>query len=539
MTHLLLPAALGLLALLTQPPAAPPREVRPGNGAPAETYVIRGRVTDVATGLPIRGAAVSIRSTTDDIGVAQGALTDDEGRWSFGGLPTGDYMLNHGKAGFTRVRGVRIYSPVHVSAQFPVRELELVLMRGGVITGRVTDQLGEPAVGVQVQAHTVMNGQPAWAEHQDTTDDRGEFRLFGLMPGEYCVSAMPQRHHELPEATARGQSPVLTYYPGTVRAAEAERLVVGEQGELSDLTFQLQTARTFVISGQVVTTSREVDHVNVSLNQTASTGGFSMGSSGWEQGGNRFRIDKVLPGEYTVAAHVRLEDGEEYGEVPVVVADEDVTVTIVTHGPTVVRGRVVSVSGPLQGTEGLRVSAFGVQPERGSHGNPGRVREDGTFEATTTTSPFRVQLFKPGGPAMWRVKEVRWRGERVGKEGISAPGPLVEGVEIVIAAATARLQGTARDASGGVMKEGTVVIVPAEEEAGPFPAWYRALISDGRFVSPPIPEGRYLVAAVTAVAPGQITPDVVAQVRERGESVELGDRENRTIALPTVVDAPR
>ena len=149
---------IGLLAL--QAPAAPARDAAP---RPAESYVIRGRVTDVSTGQPLRGVAISIRSSGEGEGLAQGALTDDEGRWSFSGLSTGDYILNHSKPGFTRVQGVRIYSPVHVSAQFPVRDLELVLARGGVITGRVTDQLGEPAVSVHVQAHRVVQGQPAWS----------------------------------------------------------------------------------------------------------------------------------------------------------------------------------------------------------------------------------------------------------------------------------------------------------------------------------------------------------------------------------------
>jgi hypothetical protein len=525
------------IALLAVQPPAPPRDVATPSQSP-ERYVIRGRVTDVATGQPLRGVAISIRSSGEVEGLARGALTDDEGRWSFAQLPAGDYVLNHSKPGFTRVHGVRIYSPVHVSPQFPVRDLELVLARGGVISGRVTDPMGEPAVQVQVQAHRVLQGQPWWPQHHDTTDDRGEFRLFGLMPGEYAVSATPQRGHDSTQFSEGRQSPVMTYYPGTVQAAEAERLVIAEQGAVSDLTFQLQTARTFVISGQVVSSSSHVTDGFVSLDQDGSSRGSPVE---WGRSGGRFRIAEVLPGEYTVSAHVRLENGEEHGEAPVVVGDADVTVTIVTRGPTVVRGRVVPLSGPLRDLDGLMIGAWSVAPQQRSSGRPGRVKEDGTFEATTTAaSPFRVALVNRGAMGTgWRQKEVRWRGERVGKEGITASGPVVEGVEVVIVAATARLQGTARDATGGAMREGTVVLVAAEDVAEDFPMWHRAVLTDGRFVSPPVPEGRYLVAAVPAVAPGQITPDVVAQVRERGESVELGDRELRTIALTAVVDAPR
>lgn len=528
---------LGLLAL--QAPTAPPRDAAP---RPAETYTIRGRVTDVTSGQPIRGVAISIYPASEGPeGFAQGAFTDDEGQWSFSGLPTGDYILNHSKAGFTRVPGVRIYSPVHVSKQFPVRDLDLVLMRGGVITGRLTDHLGEPAVGVHVQAQRVVQGQPTWSAHQDTTDDRGEFRVFGLASGEYVLSAMPQGRHEMPVRIAGEQSPVVTYYPGAVSMADAERLVIAEQTELTDLTFQLQTARTFVVSGEVITTSREVDHISVSLNEETPGFSSSRGSSfdRFSRGRGRFTIRDVLPGNYTVSAEVRLDDGEEHGEVPVVVGDEDVTVTIVTQGPTVVRGRVVTSSGPLRDLDGMQIGVSSLRPQRRPHGRPGRVREDGTFELTTTATTFRVHVFSRTAPTGWRLKEVRWRGERVGKDGISASGPVVDGVEVVVADSTARLQGTARDATGAAMREGTVVIVPAEDGAEGFPMWYRAVITEGRFVSPPVPEGRYLVAAVAAVATGQITPDIVAQVRERGESIELGDRELRTLALSVVVDVPR
>jgi len=525
---------LGLLAL--QAPATPPRDATPT----AETYVIKGRVTDVTTGQPLRGVAISIRSSGEVEGLARGALTDDEGRWSFGQLPAGDYVLNHSKPGFTRVQGVRIYSPVHVSAQFPVRDLELVLARGGVITGRVTDPIGEPAVGVQVQAHRLLQGQLTWSSTQDTTDDRGEFRLFGLMPGEYAVSAMPPRHHGVPSHNP-DVSVVQTYYPGTVNSGEAEPLVVAEQGLVTDLTFQLQTARTFVVTGEVITSSREIDHVNVSLNEDRPGYSSSRGSSldEWSRGRNRFRITDVLPGQYTVSAHVRAKDGDEHGAVPVVVSDENVSVTIVTQGPTVVRGRVVTPSGPLRDAGALQVSASSTEPGRPDYAaRPGRVRDDGTFELTTSVPSFHVHVFGRMAPTGWRVKEVRWRGERVDKDGITATGPVVDGVEVVVMESTSRLQGTARDATGAPMRQGTLVIVPADSE-GDSPIWHRANISDGRFVSPLIPEGRYLVAAVSAVSPGEITPALVTQVRERGDSIELGEREQRTIAISVVIDAPR
>jgi hypothetical protein len=329
----------------------------------------------------------------------------------------------------------------------------------------------------------------------------------------------------------------MTYYPGTVSEAEAERVTLTELGAVSDLAFQIQTARTFMVSGRIIASSGEVDQAFVRLE---SPGGSSMVSRtmGGFTGDGRYRLLDVVPGEYLLVATVRMEDGEEFGEAAIVVADQDVEATIATRKPTVVRGRVMTPSGQRPAVGQLNVGALPVAPMRSFRGGqPGRMREDGTFEVTVGPHPFRLRVWSRGDSTAWRTKEIRWRGERVGRDGIDGTGPVVDGVEIVIVAATARLQGTAQDRAGGIMKEGTVVIVPADDGTEPSAEWHRAVITAGRFVSPPVPEGRYLVAAVSAVAPGQITPDLVAQVRERGESIELGDREIRTIALSTVVDA--
>jgi 5-hydroxyisourate hydrolase-like protein (transthyretin family) len=525
---------LGLLAL--QAPAAPARDTSP---RPAETYTIRGRVTDVTSGQPIRGVAISIRPSSQMQEPARGTFTDDEGRWAFAGLAAGDYSLNHDKPGYTKVQGVRIYSPVHVSSQFPVRELELVLMRGGVVAGRVTDPRGEPAVDVQVQAFRVLKDRSAWTSHQDRTDDRGEFRLYGLVPGEYLLAARPgQRNDNVIDDDISGLSPVVTYYPGTVSEAEAERITLTELGAVSDLAFQMQTARTFMVSGRIVASSSAVDEAFVRLEKPDGASMASRSMAG-VTGDGRFRLTNVVPGEYRLIAEVRLEDGEEFGEADIVIADQDIEVAVATRKPTVVRGRVMTPSGQRPAIGRLNVGASPVVATPSFHGGQRPVREDGTFELTVSPQPFRLRLWSRDNGLAWRTREVRWRGERVGKDGIDGTGPVVDGVEIVVVAATARLQGSARDAAGAVMKEGTVVIVPAEEVGEPFPEWHRAVIADGRFVSPPVPEGRYLVAAVSAVAPGQITAEVVARVRERGDTIELSEREFRTIALGAFVDTPR
>src|SRR5205085_3350447 len=86
------------------------------------------------------------------------------------------------------------------------------------------------------------------------TDDRGEFRVFGLMSGDYIVSARFQGI-ALPlvadAATDAGEDLLPTYYPGTVNAAQAQPITVGISQE-SSAHFAMVPGRNVRISGTVV-----------------------------------------------------------------------------------------------------------------------------------------------------------------------------------------------------------------------------------------------------------------------------------------------
>ena len=98
----------------------------------------------------------------------------------------------------------------------------VALPRGSVISGRVSDEFGEPVANAVVSA--MRYGYAAGARRlmpapgqnsRDTTDDQGQFRLFGLPPGEYIVSATLRAlagRGDRSSAENTGYAP--TYYPG-------------------------------------------------------------------------------------------------------------------------------------------------------------------------------------------------------------------------------------------------------------------------------------------------------------------------------------
>jgi hypothetical protein len=81
-------------------------------------------------------------------------------------------------------------------------DVRIEIFRAGVITGLVADELGEPIPGSRVVAMRRQFSSGDWdyvEAGNDTTDDEGTYRIFGLKPGEYIVST-PSTSYSVPQA---------------------------------------------------------------------------------------------------------------------------------------------------------------------------------------------------------------------------------------------------------------------------------------------------------------------------------------------------
>ena len=174
------------------PTGIPQRDTPPATG----TSVIRGRVVDAASGTPLRKGIVRIFGA--EIRESRSATTDSEGRYEFTDLPAGQFNVNVTKAGYVDVSYGQT-APSEMGKQMKVGEKQVVekidfsLPRGAVITGRVLDEYGEPIADVQVSPlrnqYMACGPRPTNVGRFATTNDIGEFRLFGLPPGQYFISA--------------------------------------------------------------------------------------------------------------------------------------------------------------------------------------------------------------------------------------------------------------------------------------------------------------------------------------------------------------
>src|SRR5689334_1340950 len=156
-------------------------------GDDAVTGVISGRVVN-ESGQPLAGASLFIRPANSP-GNPRTTISDVDGSFRVSGLEPALYLVTGNAPAYTTLP-----SETGVPTYYRIGDtVNLELIRGGAITGTVTNSLGEPVVAVRVRATLVrdMRGEisrPSIGNEQ-STDDRGVYRIYGLRPGTYVVSA--------------------------------------------------------------------------------------------------------------------------------------------------------------------------------------------------------------------------------------------------------------------------------------------------------------------------------------------------------------
>ena len=236
--------------------------------APAGTQVgtarIYGRVVAGDTGTVVRGATVVVQLGT---AATVTATTDGDGRFSAPRLVAGNYRIRVTKSGFVTTSFGAVTGKSGAIVLGDGQQLDrgdLALPRGGVLTGRIFDEFGEPAAGVSVQALRSSYINPGnrrlATEGSAESNDIGEFRLFGLRPGQYYVVASLRRtQFGVSEAgaptaqfAAASQGSAPTFYPGTSNGGEARAVTVVAGRETSGPDLRLLAVPLARVSGTVV-----------------------------------------------------------------------------------------------------------------------------------------------------------------------------------------------------------------------------------------------------------------------------------------------
>lgn len=326
-----------------QPSATPARQQGATDGATRGTDArdtrrvvlgsIKGRVVG-ESGEALAGVLVSAmaRASNPSLRWPRTATADDEGNFTINGLEPGIYTVGASLPGF-----VSEVDPLtgRVGINYRPGDTATVrLVRGGVITGTVTDPQGEPLVAMSVRAYRVRDldgrAQPPNAVYmsEDKTDDRGVYRLYGLQSGVYVVLAGGFSQWSVGFGSAYdSDSP--TFYPSATRDTASEVIVrAGQEASGVDVRYRDEQGHrvTGTIEGNALVPDA-TSSIGVTLYYASSN--INAGNA-WMQPGaseHSFSLEGVGDGDYDLQASGGGRDGLTVTSAPqrITVKGADVT----------------------------------------------------------------------------------------------------------------------------------------------------------------------------------------------------------------------
>ncbi|HKF69220.1 MAG TPA: carboxypeptidase-like regulatory domain-containing protein, partial [Vicinamibacterales bacterium] len=340
---------VGDIAIRTGP-STPASASAPSNLASDNTGSVAGRVRDTR-GRPLKASVDLLRGGSETLATA----SNEQGWFRFDRVAPGAYFAEVARPGVLKVRfGQRSVgdagTPIDVRAGRAVTGIDFVLSAGAAITGTVSDEYGEPVEGARIRVLQLRRmgdriaalapvGGPRWG----TSDDRGRYRVFGLIPGRYLVVADGESSPMFvgePRNTT-GYAPI--FYPNATNVAFALTMTVG-QADVSDIDIAFRPEPVARISGTIVNSRGQPTQGFAMLGISQRSGGILLEPRvAPPTADGSYVFENVPPGDYVVQASVMAGGGRttEFARADVTVTGaEPVQVPLWASPGARIRGRI-------------------------------------------------------------------------------------------------------------------------------------------------------------------------------------------------------
>jgi hypothetical protein len=521
---------------------------------------VSGRVIVSGTAEPIAEADVAI--VTPD-GVLE-TTTDANGRFDVSNVPAGRQTVVIRADGFfidsatpNTPFAARAEVPVTVTAgATPVAILNVSMVRGGTISGKVVDPSGNPMPFARVQAlrpevGTLNSGViPDFGNRM--TDDRGEYRMFFVPPGEYVIRAQVREVLVSPVSTRPGEAQrlVSTLFPNTTDVAQAGKVIVksGEEIRGIDISVQMQVVTLqppapkptggVKISGLVIDGAQPwVGTAALLLGSEAEPGAPQVVVGSVIVGGTpgAFEIPSVPPGNYDLFARMFAPNGspspdgsvQAWGRTTVEVRDQNVENVRVTIRPSMDVPGVVKIDGkfaPEGGTLKIGLSPTGAASRLGNYrGILDRTQSpDANGKVTIPrAAEGNYQVFVEGADNLFIV-DVRQGDASILTHGIDVLNATPAPFEVLLSSNGGTVEGVVSHTDKSPMGGATVLLVPADRQ---LLSQYKTATAgaDGNYVFRGVRPGDYKVfgGPPGTLPSGGITPEFLSSIESRGANVTV------------------
>jgi len=562
--------------------------------------VVSGRVVDADSGRPIAGAIVTPAGTAvpppptdlDRIVLAR-VLTNANGQFVIRGLRAGSLVISAAKGGYADAtygqrRPAGSTQPIPIKDDQRRTDLVVRMWKHAAISGTVLEDMGDPAVGIRVTAYrrSYVAGRRRFTEAGGgSTDDRGMYRIGGLMPGDYVVAvastqtslpadldlgaptgspyaiAMAGQNVALkggtldPAPLASGGAIVYptVFYPAAPSAAEAAAMTLKSGDDHTSVDIQVHAVRAVRVAGMLAGGPNALTSVRlvpagadelVEPIEAATTVSDAAGA---------FTFPAVPPGDYVLKV-ARLPkpplpsappDATLCAQMPISVGGRPIDDLVVplTAGPRM-SGRV-EFEGGLERPSGSSLTGIRLMldpadgsrlPDRTLTLQTGHPDESGQF-TTFGVPPGRYVVNVGSVPAGWYLKSVSYQGHDIAETAVELGARDAAGVVITFTDRPSAIDGVVGGLAGPDA-DAVVLAYPTDQDAwsmsGSVPRRLRTARANtaGEYSLASLPSGEYYVVAVKEDAIGDWQDPALLQALARvAQHVRLSDGERKHLNL--------
>jgi protocatechuate 3,4-dioxygenase beta subunit len=517
---------------------------------------VAGMVVKLAGSEPLRKARVRLQSLEDRTH-AISTVTDAGGRFQLKGVDPGRYSLTVSRVGFvTQTYGQRKAddpgAALTLHAGQEMKDLLFRLIPSAVIAGRILDEDGEPMPSATVSALREMYAEGKRSLSTSTTvetNDLGEYRLFGLQPGRYFISAVNPRwdrfgtREEGEDRDVHQQGYAKMYYPGTPDAARAASIAIKAGEEIPSVEILMREVLVYRIRGHVYNqiTHKPGTGTNIFLTSKANRLEWEFGRQQVvaEKQDASFEIPDVLPGSYLLTA-LWFDEGKTHeARVSVEVGNADVEgVALTIAQGASINGQIIWDGQPALEKDELTVIAapadlnfsFGYDDARVNQANSFTLKNigEGTYHADVA-----------GQSKDCYVKDVQYGGSSALEDGFSVGRGSPASLEITISSHGARIQGTVADADGLPAVGVWVALVPDAAHRAQY-RLYKTQTTDqyGHFDLRGVTPGEYkLFSWEEAESDAWEDPEFLKPFEDKGEKISMREGSSKSVALTAIKTA--
>jgi protocatechuate 3,4-dioxygenase beta subunit len=540
------------LILLVQSSAAPTSRA---SEKVAPKCIVSGRVVTAADGTPLKSSRVALMLEHQGREPqAYAAMSGTDGRFTIKDVPAGRYRFIANHTGYVQQEyqstGGDVGAVLALQAGQEVGDIVFRMTLASVVTGRVNDEDGDPMSLIQV----VVLRKPGDEELEEEegrfhsrhaelvpagfaqTDDRGQYRAFGLKAGEYYIKAIdeyqqmggPVNDNDWTLRQVLGSQYAPVFYPGVTQLGQAQVVAVSP-GEETQVDLIMRHIKTAQVSGHLIgADGKPATDAYLYLQEVPAANYGGVNGVGTDAKGE-FKLNGVAPGSYVLHAvqNSSLDNTSYHASQKVEVGSDNVDSIVLALGRGITFTGRVEVAGP--GTMPLERIFINLSSHDDESANAwAQIKKDGTFvirDVPDGSFAFLINGLEEG----WYVKSVRLGAEDILTNGLEVEkGESAGTIQVIVSNDAAQLDGLVTQDDKPLI--GARVRITPDPETPFNRSRLRSGNTDqgGRFSFMGIAPGRYSVIARASTSDGE------KPAASDPETVTLSGHDRKTIALKVI-----